>query len=148
MVMESRISVITLGVADVGAAAAFYGRVGLVRSRESDGSVAFFQLGGGLVLALFGREDLAQDQGLASHSPPGGMSIGYNTRSMLEADKLIAAFVASGGTLIREPARTFWGGYSGYVADPDGHVWEIVHNPHWRLDDEGHLTLPDSKPAT
>jgi uncharacterized protein len=143
MIMEPRISVITLGVTDVQASAAFYERIGLKRSRQSDDSVAFFQLGGGLVLAAFGRDDLARDAQVEAAAPSGAMSIGYNTRSSLEVDKLTAAFVAAGARLIKEPIRTFWGGYAGYVADPDGHIWEIVHNPHWQLGDDGQLALPD-----
>jgi uncharacterized protein len=143
MSLEPRISVITLGVEDVAASADFYTRVGLRKSRESDGSVAFFQLGGGLVLALFGREDLARDATLPEQVAGASMSIGYNTRSALETDKLVAAFVAAGGRLIKEPEKTFWGGYGGYVADPDGHIWEIVHNPHWLLDDDGRLIIPE-----
>lgn len=143
MTMESRISVLTLGVSDVEAASAFYTRVGLTRSREGDDSVAFFQLGGGLVLAVFGREDLATESGIARDgAAPGGMTIGYNTRSKLEVDKLVAAFVAAGGRLLKEPAKTFWGGYCGYVTDLDGHAWEIAYNPHWELGEDGGLQLP------
>ena len=142
MTMEPRISVLTLGVSDVAAATAFYTRVGLTRSREGDASVSFFQLGGGLVLAVFGRDDLAVEAGLPRDVAPAAMTIGYNTRSMLEVDKLVAAFVAAGGRLLKEPGKTFWGGYCGYVADPDGHAWEIAFNPHWQLDADGGLTLP------
>jgi predicted lactoylglutathione lyase len=143
MTMEPRISVLTLGVSDVEAASAFYTKVGLSRSREGDDSVSFFQLGGGLVLALFGREDLGAESGIAREAwRPGGMTIGYNTRSKLEVDRLVAAFVAAGGRLLKEPGKTFWGGYCGYVADVDGHAWEIAFNPHWELDAEGGLTLP------
>lgn len=143
MTMEPRISVITLGVADVASSSAFYTRVGLQRSRESDETTAFFQLGGGLVLALYGRDDLAADASLSPRPIAGNMTIGYNTRARLETDKLVAAFVGAGGCLVKEPAVTFWGGYCGYVSDPDGHVWEIAYNPHWALDENGLLTLPD-----
>jgi uncharacterized protein len=145
MTMKPRISLITLGVADVAASTEFYLKVGLQRSSQSNDSVSFFQLAGGLVLAVWGRADLAEDAHVEDRGPAGfgGMALAYNAASPLEVDKLIAAFVAAGARLLKEPDKTFYGGYAGYVADPDGHVWEIAHNPAWDLDETGGVTLPD-----
>jgi catechol 2,3-dioxygenase-like lactoylglutathione lyase family enzyme len=145
MVMKPRISLITLGVADVGTATDFYLKVGLRKSGQSNETVSFFQLAGGLVLAVWKRADLAQDAHVEDKGPAefGGMALAYNAASALEVDKLIAAFVAAGARLLKQPDKTFWGGYSGYVADPDGHVWEIAHNPFWELDETGGVTLPE-----
>ncbi len=104
--------------------------------------MSFFQLNGGLVLALWGHEHLAADMGSEiRESGFSGMSLAHNTRSALEVDRLIAAFVAAGGRLLKAPEKTFWGGYSGYVADPEGHAWEIAHNPFWELDETGGIKL-------
>jgi catechol 2,3-dioxygenase-like lactoylglutathione lyase family enzyme len=145
MVMKPRISIITLGVENVAAATEFYLKVGLQKSRQSNDTVSFFQLSGGLVLAVWGRADLAKDARVRDSGPKGfgGMALAYNAASPLEVDKLIAAFVAAGARLLKEPDKTFYGGYAGYVSDPDGHVWEIAHNPAWDLDETGGLTLPD-----
>lgn len=144
MTMKPRISLITLGVADVAASTDFYLKVGLQKSGESNESVSFFQLSGGLVLAVWGRADLAKDARVEDRGPKGfgGMALAYNAGSALDVDKLMAAFIAAGARLLKEPDKTFWGGYSGYVADPDGHVWEIAHNPFWDLDETGGITLP------
>jgi catechol 2,3-dioxygenase-like lactoylglutathione lyase family enzyme len=122
----------------------FYENIGFVKAEaaSADG-VAFFPLAGGGVLALYGLADLARDAGLSE--PPdgfGGISLSYNARSRLAVDKLVARFVAAGGRLLKAPHDVFWGGYVGYVADPDGHVWEIAFNPHWRLEEDGSLRLP------
>jgi uncharacterized protein len=145
MTMKPRISLITLGVADVGASTEFYLKVGLRRSSQSNDSVSFFQLAGGLVLAVWGRADLAKDAHVEDRGSTGfgGMALAYNAASPLEVDKLIAAFVAAGARLLKEPDKTFYGGYASYVADPDGHVWEIAHNPAWAIDETGGVTLPD-----
>lgn len=144
MTMKPRISIITLGVADVAASTDFYLKVGLQRSSQSNETVSFFQLSGGLVLAVWGRADLAKDAQVEDTGPPGfgGMALAYNAASSLDVDKLIAAFVAAGARLLKQPDKTFYGGYAGYVADPDGHVWEIAYNPAWELDETGGLTLP------
>jgi catechol 2,3-dioxygenase-like lactoylglutathione lyase family enzyme len=143
MTMKPRISLITLAVADVAAATDFYTRVGLHKSGEGNESVSFFQLAGGLVLALWSRAEMVADARVEDKgSGFGGMALAYNADSPLEVDKLIAAFVAAGARLLKEPDKTFWGGYSGYVADPDGHIWEIAHNPFWELDETGGIKLP------
>ncbi|HVV93800.1 MAG TPA: VOC family protein [Hyphomicrobiales bacterium] len=142
--MEPRINVVTLGVRDLAAATAFYERLGFTRSKgASSEGVSFFPLGGGGVLALFGHDALAEDAAL---SPEGSgfraISLARNARSEAEADALVDAFVAAGGRLVKRPSKVFWGGYSGYVADPDGHLWEIAFNPHWPLDADGRIHLP------
>lgn len=134
--MEPRITVLTLGVDDLGRAAAFY-RDGLgwpggdiVGTEFPDGAVAFFQLSGGLTLALWPRASLARDAGLdVSPRAPTGLSIGHNVGSADEVDRLFARALGAGATAIRPPHETFWGGYSAYIQDPEGHLWELVFNP-------------------
>lgn len=128
--MKPRISMITLGVADVEAAARFYQEgLGLPR-RESPPDVAFFPLAG-TWLALYGREALAEDAGLpAEGSGFRGVALAHNVATEAEVDAVVEQAVAAGGTLVKKPQRVFWGGYSGYFRDPDGHLWEVAHNPH------------------
>ncbi|MEZ5938516.1 MAG: VOC family protein [Hyphomonadaceae bacterium] len=142
--MQPRISLITLGVADVAAARAFYERLGFRASSASQDAVSFFQLGGGIALGLFGRAALAEDAGVAN-TPPGfsGVTLAHNVRSEEEVDETLAEAVAAGGRLVKAGEKVFWGGYSGYFADPDGHLWEVAHNPFFALEPEtGALTLP------
>jgi catechol 2,3-dioxygenase-like lactoylglutathione lyase family enzyme len=139
--MEQRISLVTLGVADLAAARRFYEALGW-RTRAAPGDdVVFFQTGG-LVLALWGRAALAEDTGVANSGGWGGITLAHNVRSPAEVDTVLAEAAAAGGTLLRKGAPTFWGGYSGVFADPDGHAWEIAHNPHWLLAADGSVTLP------
>jgi predicted lactoylglutathione lyase len=142
---EPRITVMTLGVADVVAATAFYERIGFAKAEgASSEGVAFFPLAGGGVLALYGRANLAADAGLAETGFGfGGMSLSYNARSREEVEGLVDAFVAAGGRLLKAPHDVFWGGYVGYAADPDGHLWEIAFNPHWELAEDGMVRLPN-----
>ena len=143
MRMEPRISLITLGVRDPALSAEFYTRLGFSRSQEASADVAFFQLAGGLVLALYRRSHLFRDAGIEDTGATfSGITLAHNTRSELEVDKLAAGFVGAGGHLVKPPHRTGWGGYIAYTADPDGHVWEIAFNPAWELDETGGLTLP------
>ncbi len=137
-----RVTLLTLGVADLGAARAFYARLGWVEHRESQPGVAFFQLHG-QVLALFGQADLAADQGRAGASlGTGALTLAQNFATEAEVDVAYAAALDAGGTALKAPAAVFWGGYSGYWADPDGHVWEVARNPFWPLAADGSLTLP------
>ena len=137
-----RVTLITLGVADLAAARAFYARLGWVEHSESQPGVAFFQLQGA-ALALFGREALAADQGRAGAMlGTGAVTLAQNFGSEAEVDAAFAAALAAGGTALKAPEKVFWGGYSGYWADPDGHVWELAFNPFWPLADDGSLTLP------
>lgn len=137
-----RVTLITLGVADLAAARAFYGRLGWAEHGASQPGVAFYQMHG-TVLALFGRDDLAADQGRAGAKlGTGAATIAQNFRTEAEVDAAFAAALAAGGTALKAPEKVFWGGYSGYWADPDGHVWEVAMNPFWPLADDGSLTLP------
>jgi predicted lactoylglutathione lyase len=140
--MEQRISLVTLGVADVGRARAFYEQLGW-RGQEVEETV-FFQAGG-LALVLWGRDELARDAGLADGSPPGfaGVVLAHNVRSRAEVDEILAVAHGSGATISRPAAETFYGGYAGVFLDLDGHAWEIAHNPGFALADDGALTIPD-----
>lgn len=141
--MEPRVSFITLGVVDVGVARRFYEALGLKASSASQDSVAFFNLGG-VILSLFGRDALADDacvkRGETAFS---GLSLAHNVNSEAEVDRVLKEAVAAGGKLLKSGQATFWGGYSGYFADPDGHLWEIAFNPFMPLDAEGRVTLPE-----
>ncbi|MDP4032536.1 MAG: VOC family protein [Pseudorhodobacter sp.] len=138
-----RVSMITLGVADLAAARAFYGRLGWKEHRASQEGVAFFQMHGA-VLGLFGRSDLAADQGRPGATlGTGAITLAQNFSTEAEVDAAFAAALEAGGTALKAPAKVFWGGYSGYWADPDGHVWELAMNPFWPLAADGSLTLPE-----
>jgi catechol 2,3-dioxygenase-like lactoylglutathione lyase family enzyme len=140
--VEQRVSLITLGVADVGRAKAFYEHLGW-RGQEVQETV-FFQAGG-MVLTLWGRDKLARDCGVEDVGPAGfgGFAIAHNVRSRAEVDEIVAAAEGAGATVTRPPAETFYGGYAGVFLDPDGHPWEIAHNPGFALGDDGSLTVPD-----
>lgn len=127
--MNPRISMITLGVRDMEASVRFYEKgLGLPRM-ESPPSVAFFTLNGSW-LGLYGREALAEDAGVAATEPGfPGFSLAHNVTSEAEVDAVVAQAVAAGATLVKQPQKVFWGGYSGYFADPDGYLWEVAHNP-------------------
>ena len=137
-----RVTLITLGVADLAAARAFYERLGWKEHGEGQPGVAFYQMQGA-VLALFGRDDLAADQGRpGAKLGTGAMTLAQNFVTEAEVDAAFAAALAAGGTALKAPEKVFWGGYSGYWADPDGHVWEVAMNPFWPLAEDGSLTLP------
>ncbi len=137
-----RVTLITLGVADLAAARAFYARLGWVEHRESQEGVAFFQMHGA-ALGLFGRAALAADQGRpGAELGSGAVTLCQNFATEAEVDTAFAAALAAGGTALKAPEKVFWGGYSGYWADADGHVWEVAMNPFWPLNEDGSLTLP------
>lgn len=137
-----RVTLITLGVADLAAARAFYGRLGWKEHGDGQPGVAFFQMHGA-ALALFGAADLAADQGRPDAVlGTGAVTLAQNFASEAEVDAAFAAAIAAGGTALKAPEKVFWGGYSGYWADPDGHVWEVAMNPFWPLAEDGSLTLP------
>ena len=140
--MEQRISLITLGVADVSRAFAFYQLLGW-RGQEVDGTV-FFQTGG-IAVVLWHQDKLADDAGLARAAGFAfrGVALAHNVREKDDVDAIIAAAQAAGGTVPRAPGDTFYGGYAGYFADLDGHLWEIAYNPGFALSDDGSLTVPD-----
>ena len=131
-----RITVVTLGVADLERSVAFYrdglgwATEGIIGAEFPDGAVAFFALAGGLRLALWPRASLARDAGVAQGAPsPTELSLGYNVTAIDEVDRVFSVAIAAGATAVKEPAPTFWGGYAGYFADPDSHLWEVVYNP-------------------
>lgn len=139
-----RITLTTLGVADLAASRAFYRRLGWVEHSSQPG-VAFYQLHGA-VLGLFGRDDLAKDQGReGTILGTGAITLAQNFATEVEVDAAFAAALRAGGTALKAPEKVFWGGYSGYWSDPDGHVWELAMNPFWPLGADGSLTLPGAE---
>lgn len=139
---EPRLSLITLGVADIARSRRFYEALGFVASSASQPEVTFFQLGG-IGLALFGRTALAEDAHVDDGVPGfSGVTLAHNCRSEAEVDAVFAHAIGCGATVKKRPEKVFWGGYSGYFADPDGHLWEVAHNPFFPLDAEGRLQLP------
>ena len=139
--MDQRLSLVTLGVSDLGRARRFYEALGWTTRAEPDDDVVFFQAGG-MIVALWGRDQLAEDSGVSDSGGWGGVTLAYNTRSPAEVDAVIEEARAAGARVAREPAETFWGGYSGVFVDPDGHPWEVAHNPHWHIGEDGSVTLP------
>jgi catechol 2,3-dioxygenase-like lactoylglutathione lyase family enzyme len=139
--MEQRVSVITLGVRDLPRARRFYEDLGWRTRARPEDNVVFFQAGG-LVVALWDREKLAADSGVSDRGGWGGITLAHNVRSPAEVDAVIERATAAGATIPRPPGETFWGGYSGVFVDPDGHPWEVAHNPRWELDEQGAVTLP------
>jgi catechol 2,3-dioxygenase-like lactoylglutathione lyase family enzyme len=138
--MDQRVSVVTLGVADLARARGFYEAIGWTTRAEPDADVAFFQAGG-LVVALWDRAALAQDSGVSDGGGWGGITLAHNVASPQEVDAVLAQAEAAGATVPRRGAETFWGGYSGVFLDPDGHPWEVAHNPHWTLREDGSVQL-------
>ncbi|MCW5698009.1 MAG: VOC family protein [Bauldia sp.] len=138
--MEQRLSLVTLGVRDLEMSRRFYEALGW-RAEGSPPGVVFFQLQG-LVFGLFGWDDLAKD---ATVPPAGagfrGLSLAYNARSREEVDAVMAEAVAAGARLVKAPHEVFWGGYSGYFADPDEHLWEVAHNPGWVIEPDGRIRV-------
>lgn len=143
---KQRLSLVTLGVSDLDRARTFYVAWGW-EERESTDDVVFFQLNG-LVLGLFGRDALADDQGRPGvQLGTGAMTLAQNFHTEDEVDERFHAALSAGATMLKRPEKVFWGGYSGYIADPDGHVWELAVNPFWDLDDDGSVTIPEDSPA-
>jgi catechol 2,3-dioxygenase-like lactoylglutathione lyase family enzyme len=138
--MEPRISLVTLGVADIARARAFYETLGW-QGESPDGEVVFYQAGG-MILALWGRALLAEDCAVTDDRGGwGGIALAYNVGSPAEVDAVLAEAAAAGGTVARPGGPTDWGGYNGVFADPDGHRWEVAHNPHWVLGADGSVHL-------
>jgi catechol 2,3-dioxygenase-like lactoylglutathione lyase family enzyme len=138
--MEQRVSVITLGVSDVSRAADFYRALGWEPVPDDNDDVFFFQAGG-LVFALWGRDQLAEDSVVTDNGGWGGVTLAHNVNSPAEVNEVIEEARAAGATIGREPATTFWGGYSGVFIDPDGHPWEVAHNPGWTLAADGAVQI-------
>jgi catechol 2,3-dioxygenase-like lactoylglutathione lyase family enzyme len=137
--MEQRLSLVTLGVSDTRRARRFYQALGWV-GESPDDEVVFFQAGG-IVVALWSRELLAADSTVRDPGGWGGITLAYNTRSPEEVDAVLSEAEAAGATIGRAGAPTDWGGYSGVFVDPDGHPWEVAHNPHWPIAEDGGVRL-------
>jgi uncharacterized protein len=140
--VEQRVSLITLGVADVAASRAFYERLGWQVGLDVEETV-FFQIGDS-ILTLWGRDKLAEDGGLTDPGGWGGVTLAHNVRSPDEVDRVVAQAREAGARITREPTETFYGGYAGVFLDPDGHPWEVAFNPGFTLDAEGRIALPRS----
>jgi uncharacterized protein len=138
--VEQRLSLVTLGVADLMRAREFYEALGWKSGAAPADDVVFFQTGG-MIVALWGRDQLAEDSGVDDPGGWGGVTLAYNTRSAEEVDAVIAEAERAGAQIPRHGAETFWGGYSGVFLDPDGHPWEVAHNPHWTIESDGSVTL-------
>jgi uncharacterized protein len=138
--MEQRVSLVTLGVRDLRRARAFYEALGWTTNAAPDDEVVFFQVGG-MIVALWGRAELAEDSGVEDAGGWGGITLAHNVRSPAEVDAVLAEAESAGATVTRLGAETFWGGYAGAFTDPDGHAWEVAHNPHWTLAEDGSVSL-------
>jgi len=138
--MEQRLSLVTLGVSDLERARAFYEALGWTSGSEPGSDVVFFQTGG-MIVSLWSRASLAEDSGIADGGGWGGITLAHNVGSPEEVDAILTAARAAGATIARDAGRTFWGGYSGVFLDPDGHPWEIAHNPYWTLEADGSIRL-------
>jgi predicted lactoylglutathione lyase len=139
---EPRLSLVTLGVYDLGRARMFFEALGWRSSSKPEDGVVFFP-SGGMVLALWSRDELAADSGVSDGGGWGGVTPAWNVRSPAEVDAIIAAAAAAGARIAREGAATFWGGYSGVFVDPDGNPWEVEHYPFWTLLEDGSVRLPE-----
>jgi catechol 2,3-dioxygenase-like lactoylglutathione lyase family enzyme len=138
--MQQRLSLVTLGVSDLARARSFYEALGWKTGAAPADDVVFFQAGG-MIVALWDRARLAEDSVVTDSGGWGGVTLAYNTRSPEEVDAVLAEAEAAGATIGRPGAETFWGGYSGVFIDPDGHPWEVAHNPGWTIEDDGSIRL-------
>jgi predicted lactoylglutathione lyase len=140
--MEQRVSLITLGVTDLKSSTEFYERLGWRHSMASSEGITFFQAGG-MVLALYPRDELAKDANIAPEVHGfTGITLAYNTRSRKEVDSVLEEAKAAGATILKPAQEAFWGGYSGYFADPDGFLWEVAWNPHFPIAEDGSIQIP------
>jgi uncharacterized protein len=138
--VEQRVSLVTLGVRDLARARSFYEALGWQTGAEPGDDVVFFQTGC-MVLALWSRDELAADSGVRDAGGWGGVTLAHNVSSPEEVDRVMREAETAGATTTRPAGATFWGGYSGAFTDPDGHAWEIAHNPHWTLAEDGSIRL-------
>ncbi len=141
--MKQRVNVITLGVGDLGRARRFYEALGWETRADPDDDVVFFQAGG-MVVSLWDRTRLAEDSCVEDSPGWGGVTLAVNFGSREEVDAVTEEARAAGAEIGREPAETFWGGYSAVFVDPDGHPWEVAHNPHWTITEDGGVKLASS----
>jgi hypothetical protein len=139
--VEQRLSLVTLGVSDLGRARRFYEALGWQSGAAPDDDVVFFRAGG-TVLALWGRAELAEDSGVEDGGGWGGVTLAHNVRSPEEVDAVLADAERAGATITRAAGPAFWGGYTGVFTDPEGHAWEVAHNPHWTFAADGSVILP------
>jgi predicted lactoylglutathione lyase len=143
MAVPQRLTMVTLGVADVARSTSFYESLGWRRSSTSQGAITFFSMQGS-VLGLYGRAALAQDARVSSEGTGfRGVTLALNCDGPADVDDVYSAWITAGATPVKRPELVEWGGYSSYVADPDGHLWEIAHNPHSPNDAAGLMQLPD-----
>ena len=140
--MDQRLTLVTLGVRNLRQARMFYEALGWITRAGPDDDVVFFQ-SGGMIVALWDRARLAEDSGVEDGGGWGGVTLAHNVGSAEEVDRVIAEAEAAGATIPRHGAETFWGGYAGVFVDPDGHPWEVAHNPHWQLGEDGSVILPE-----
>jgi hypothetical protein len=141
--MEQRVSLITLGVADLNRSREFYERLGWRRSMAKAEGIVFFQVGG-MGLALYPRHELAKDANIAADGHGfRGISLAYNARSRAEVDSVLEDAEAAGAKLLKPAQEAFWGGYSGYFSDPDGFLWEVAWNPSFPIAEDGTIRIPD-----
>jgi predicted lactoylglutathione lyase len=138
--VEQRLSLVTLGVTDIGRARTFYEALGWTTGAGPGDDVVFFQANG-IIIALWDRAQLAEDSCVTDGGGWGGITLAYNVRSPEEADAVLETAAAAGATIGRYGAETFWGGYSGVFIDPDGHPWEVAHNPRWTIGEDGSTKL-------
>jgi catechol 2,3-dioxygenase-like lactoylglutathione lyase family enzyme len=138
--MKQRVSLITLGVSDLGRARRFYEALGWETGAAKGDGVVFFQAGE-MVVALWDRAGLAADSSVEDSGGWGGITLALNLGSPAEVDAVTEEARAAGAIIGREPAETFWGGYSSVFVDPDGHPWEVAHNPHWTITEDGGVQL-------
>ena len=145
--MDQRITMVTLGVSDLDRAGAFYGALGWCKAEESQPGITFYQCPG-MMMGLFPLIELAKDQGQPDAKLGfGAMSLAQNQPDRETVDAVFRQAIAAGAKVLKKPEPVFWGGYSGYFADPDGHIWEIAHNPFAPLSEDGTLTLPSEQKA-
>jgi uncharacterized protein len=138
--VEQRVSLVTLGVRDLARARRFYEALGWKTGAEPGDDVVFFQAGC-MVLALWARDQLAEDSGVEDGGGWGGVTLAHNVGSPDEVDDVMREVEAAGARITRPAAGTLWGGYSGAFVDPEGHAWEVAHNPHWTLEEDGSIRL-------
>jgi len=138
--VKQRVNLITLGVGDLGRARRFYEALGWTTGAGEDDDVVFFQAGE-MIVALWDRARLAEDSCVEDSGGWGGTTLALNLGSPAEVDAVIEEARSAGAQIGREPAETFWGGYSGVFLDPDGNPWEIAHNPHWTITEDGGVRL-------
>jgi uncharacterized protein len=141
--MEQRVSIVTLGVADLERSREFYERLGWRRSMSKSEGIVFFQVGG-MALALYPREELAKDANVSSDGDGfSGISLAYNTRNRDEVDTALEDAKTAGAKILKPAQEAFWGGYSGYFSDPDGFLWEVAWNPFFAIAEDGSIRLPE-----